>query len=55
MTPNCKKFYKVAKDDGCWAIANSNKIDLNDFFAWNPAVGTDCKGLWPEYYVCIGV
>ncbi|PVH93333.1 carbohydrate-binding module family 50 protein [Periconia macrospinosa] len=55
MTRNCKRFYKVETDDGCWAIANSNQINLNDFYAWNPAVKTDCSGLFPGYYVCIGV
>jgi LysM repeat protein len=55
MTKSCKKFYKVVTNDGCWSIANANNIDLNNFYAWNPAVKTDCSGLFPGYYVCIGV
>ena len=55
MTKSCKKFYKVVSGDGCWAIANTNNIDLNNFYAWNPAVKTDCSGLFPNYYVCIGL
>ncbi len=27
----------------------------SDFYTWNPAVGTDCGGLWLGYYYCIGV
>ena len=55
MVSGCTKFYLVVQDDGCWAIAHNNNIALDDFYAWNPAVGTDCKGLQPTYYVCIGV
>jgi LysM repeat protein len=55
MTQSCKKFYKVVDKDGCWAIANTNNIDLKNFYAWNPAVKTDCTGLFPGYYVCVGV
>lgn len=33
----CQKFYTTVKGDGCWAIANDNKITLDDFYAWNPA------------------
>ncbi|RAH55275.1 hypothetical protein BO85DRAFT_461432 [Aspergillus piperis CBS 112811] len=25
------------------------------FYSWNPAVKSDCSGLQPDYYVCIGV
>lgn len=57
MTGSCKKFYKVVANDGCWAIANAQKIDLNDFYKWNPAVnaGGECKGLQANVYVCVGV
>lgn len=55
MTGNCKKFYKVVSGDGCWAIANNNNIALNDFYKWNTAVGSDCKTLYPDYYVCVGI
>jgi hypothetical protein len=55
MIDTCKVFYYVVADDGCWAIANSYGILLDDFYAWNPAVKTDCSGLWPDYYVCVGI
>lgn len=55
ITASCDEFYYVQSGDGCWAIANSYGIDLDDFYAWNPAVGSDCSGLWPNYYVCVEV
>ncbi|KAF7184181.1 hypothetical protein CNMCM7691_004806 [Aspergillus felis] len=55
MISTCNKFYDVQTGDGCWAITNKYGISLNDFYAWNPAVGTDCSGLWPNYYVCVGI
>lgn len=54
MVSNCNAFYKVKSGDGCWAIANANQIDLDDFYQWNPAVKTDCSGLQAEVYVCVG-
>lgn len=55
MVSNCDDFYLVQADDGCWAIANSNNIELNDFYTWNPSVKTDCTGLEAKVYVCIGI
>ncbi|OAA63388.1 peptidoglycan-binding protein [Niveomyces insectorum RCEF 264] len=55
MVQGCKRFYFVEPNDGCWAISNSAKIDLNDFYKWNPAVRTDCTLLQAGYYVCIGL
>jgi hypothetical protein len=40
---------------GCYAIATSNSIALTDFYAWNPAVSTNCAGLEASVYVCVGV
>ena len=53
MVSNCGAFYFVKRDDGCWGIANSNGITPEQFSLWNPAVGTDCKGLFPNTYVCV--
>lgn len=52
---NCDQFYKVQSGDGCSAIANQYSIALDDFYAWNPAVKTDCSGLQADVYVCIGI
>ncbi len=26
---------------------------MNEFVQWNPAVNSDCSGLWANYYYCI--
>lgn len=44
----------VESGDGCWAISNDVGISLDDFYAWNPAVNTDCSLLLTGFYVCIG-
>lgn len=55
ITSSCTTFYKVVKDDTCWGITQDNSIALDDFYSWNPAVGTDCSGLQADVYVCIAV
>lgn len=54
LASNCAKFYKVQSGDGCYDIADDSGISLNDFYSFNPAVGSDCAKLWPDYYVCVG-
>ncbi|KAJ5372785.1 hypothetical protein N7517_004791 [Penicillium concentricum] len=54
MAKDCNKFHKVAKDEGCQKISDDSKASLNDFLAWNPDVGKDCKSLKYDYYVCVG-
>ncbi|KAK2858522.1 hypothetical protein FQN49_004646 [Arthroderma sp. PD_2] len=54
IASDCNKFYHVVKGDGCYDIASANKISLDDFCSWNPAVGKDCGNLWPDYYACVG-
>lgn len=55
MVSNCNKFYDVVKDDGGYDIAAAYSIPLADFYSWNPAVKTDCSGLQPDFYVCVGL
>ncbi|KAL5332236.1 hypothetical protein BJX70DRAFT_384756 [Aspergillus crustosus] len=55
MVGQCDSFYLVVSGDGCWDIAAQARITLDDFYLWNPAVGSSCSGLWPGYYVCIGI
>jgi LysM repeat protein len=55
MISGCKTFYLVQSGDGCYDIATKYGINLDQFYQYNPAVGNDCRGLWPDYYVCVGV
>ncbi|KAI1801809.1 carbohydrate-binding module family 50 protein [Daldinia bambusicola] len=52
MTPNCDKFHKVVKGDICETIAKSAGITTAQFIAWNTGVGSDCKGMWIDAWVC---
>jgi hypothetical protein len=54
MVSGCTSFYNVIRGDGCWAIANSHGISLDDLYAWNPALNGDCSGLYPDKYICVG-
>ncbi|KAL4737496.1 hypothetical protein BDV11DRAFT_171948 [Aspergillus similis] len=51
----CKKYHKVIPGDGCYDLAAEYGIALDDFYAWNPAVGDDCSGLKYDYYVCVEI
>ena len=55
MTTSCESFYCVKAGDGCSKIASQHGISLGDFYAWNPAVGSNCKGHWADVYVCVGI
>ncbi|KAH7420080.1 hypothetical protein BKA64DRAFT_563224 [Cadophora sp. MPI-SDFR-AT-0126] len=56
MTSSCNKFHFVTTSDtGCYDLAAASGISLDDFYAWNPAVGTDCAHFITGVYVCIGV
>jgi len=55
LIETCQQFHLVQSGDGCWAIANQYGILLEDFYSWNPGVGSDCAFLWLDYYVCVGV
>ncbi|KAL4767932.1 hypothetical protein BDW60DRAFT_226112 [Aspergillus nidulans var. acristatus] len=51
----CKKYHKVIPGDGCYDLAAEYGISLDDFYAWNPAVGDDCSGLKYDYDVCVRI
>lgn len=56
ITPSCKKYHLVQSGEGCWGIQQEYGIpDYATFVEWNPALGSDCQNLWPDYAVCVGV
>ncbi|KAL4733813.1 hypothetical protein BDV11DRAFT_175330 [Aspergillus similis] len=55
MIDDCDAFHLVVSGDTCADIASSAGISVSDFESWNPTVGSDCSGLWLDYYVCIGI
>ncbi|KAI9643282.1 hypothetical protein NHQ30_007899 [Ciborinia camelliae] len=55
MTSTCDSFHLVVSGDSCYDIATDAGITLDDFYLWNPAVGSSCAYLDIADYVCIGV
>jgi LysM repeat protein len=55
MVSDCDLFHEVISNDTCYDLAQTNSITLDEFYAWNPAVGTDCLYLELNVYVCVGV
>ena len=53
IPPDCAQYYKAVKGDDCWRVADKFHLSLDQFYAWNPPVGEDCKGLWLDYYYCV--
>ncbi|PYI34514.1 LysM domain protein [Aspergillus indologenus CBS 114.80] len=52
---NCTTYYEATANDSCWSIVTEKYAYLTEaeFLAWNPAVGSDCTGLWAGYYYCV--
>jgi LysM domain len=55
MVATCNKFYLVQSGDECGTIASNEDISLDDFYSWNPAVGTNCTDLDVGDYVCVDI
>lgn len=55
MVGNCNKFHLVEQGQGCSTITSKYGISLPDFVKWNDVGGLDCRGLWANVYVCVGV
>jgi LysM repeat protein len=52
----CVSFYKAQAGDTCTTIAQQKYryiYSLPLFQRWNPAVGSDCSGLFAGYYYCV--
>ncbi|CAK7212946.1 hypothetical protein SCUCBS95973_001632 [Sporothrix curviconia] len=55
LTADCTIFHEVVKGDTCPSIETQFGITADEFFAWNPAITTNCIDLFVNYYVCVGV
>ncbi|KAF3031360.1 hypothetical protein E8E11_000246 [Didymella keratinophila] len=53
----CKRWHKVADKENCDTITKKYSISRTDFDTWNPRVnnGGNCKTLWLDYNVCVGI
>jgi hypothetical protein len=54
MADGCNKFHKIVKGEACVDLADQYGISLDEFLAWNPDVGDDCRDLKYDFYVCVG-
>jgi hypothetical protein len=45
----------VTSGDSCSSIESKYNITFAQFYAWNPAIGSDCTNLWLEEAYCVGV
>lgn len=55
ITSTCTQYYKAVSGDTCAKIVDTyGTFTLDQFTSWNPAVSSDCSGLWVGYYYCIG-
>jgi len=50
---SCTSFYLARQGDTCYSLVQRLGITLEDFYAWNPAVHTDCSGLVAGFYYCV--
>jgi hypothetical protein len=48
---NCTQFWLVSPSDTCASVVTDAAVNATDFYAWNPAVGSDCAGLEVNDYV----
>lgn len=55
MVTDCGAFHLVVSGDDCADIAANANITVDEFYTWNPTVGTSCSDLWLDYYVCVGI
>ncbi|KAF9871211.1 hypothetical protein CkaCkLH20_11380 [Colletotrichum karsti] len=57
LIKTCTKFYRAVSGDDCNKIttAQGNVFTLAEFVSWNPAVKSDCSGLWADTYYCVGI
>ncbi|KAK3313316.1 hypothetical protein B0H66DRAFT_594234 [Apodospora peruviana] len=53
LAANCTQFWLVSPDDTCATIIRDSGSTSTNFYAWNPAIGTDCAGLLADYFVCV--
>jgi hypothetical protein len=52
----CKRWHLVADGDTCQEIMHTYGLSESDFLAWNTKVGGhDCRSLWKDYRVCVGM
>lgn len=56
LIESCTDFYFAVANDNCQKIAKKyGTFTEAQFIEWNPAVGSDCGGIWAKTYYCVGI
>lgn len=55
IAAKCNKYVLQKTGVFCADMAKAASISLDQLYAWNPALGKDCSGLWVGYAYCIGI
>ncbi|ETS82828.1 hypothetical protein PFICI_04704 [Pestalotiopsis fici W106-1] len=56
VASDCDAWYVVQDNDSCSGIVEMyGNFTLDQFYSWNPAVGSSCQYLGVGYAVCIGI
>ncbi|KAL8903159.1 MAG: hypothetical protein Q9207_004108 [Kuettlingeria erythrocarpa] len=56
ITTQCQQYYKIQDGDTCADIVNIyHTFTLQDFYLWNPSVGSNRETLFVGYYLCTGI
>lgn len=49
----CTKWYTVTEGEYCYKLAESHGLSLDQFYAMNPDVDSNCTNLWSGNQYCI--
>ncbi|KAJ0414307.1 hypothetical protein BJY00DRAFT_318933 [Aspergillus carlsbadensis] len=50
---SCQQYAPIVAPTTCQSFLDEYDISMDEFYAWNPAVGSQCQGLWHDYRYCI--
>lgn len=53
IVSSCTEYYITQSGDGCDTIESKFSISFAQFYAWNPAVGSNCVSLWLDETYCV--
>ncbi|RDW92669.1 hypothetical protein BP5796_02063 [Coleophoma crateriformis] len=55
ITSSCTEYYLTGSGDTCSSIETAYSITFAEFYAWNPAIGSDCTNLWLDEAYCVSI
>ncbi|KAK3320635.1 hypothetical protein B0T19DRAFT_465549 [Cercophora scortea] len=53
VTAHCEMLVQVSFARDCELLERVYKISAEDFLRWNPAVGSNCDNMLPNYSYCV--